>query len=396
MSKPDVKQIQEQLELLQKENEQLRRKLQLVTGGPATGSMTLGSLTMVGHTRAPQATIAGLSVAYLIVDKSFRVIKMNTRMSDFIGVGKQVIDGKPNIVEIDTLEWAPGVFQTLLQDALESASEETFEAERPSGVSGKMEYFQFKAVWVGGQGTVTVEDVTRLKVTRQFFERLVSPRIVEQLLDTSEDPFSTDKRKMTVLFGDLRNFTNFCEAVEGKVVQTVFNEFFEVCMRAIDANDATLDKFVGDQVMCLFGAPIPENGHAYHAVKLATDLQQAMQATRARWIERGLVPEALLAKHPEVLALGIGINTGDMLLGLFGSERANQYTVLGHHVNLAARLCNFAAGNEVLATLGTVQEISRFAKQYPNEITIPIKFRTKAQIEVKGVAEPVTVATLAL
>lgn len=183
MSKPDVKQIQEQLELLQKENEQLRRKLQLVTGGPATGSMTLGSLTMVGHTRAPQATIAGLSVAYLIVDKSFRVIKMNTRMSDFIGVGKQVIDGKPNIVEIDTLEWAPGVFQTLLQDALESASEETFEAERPSGVSGKMEYFQFKAVWVGGQGTVTVEDVTRLKVTRQFFERLVSPRIVEQLLD---------------------------------------------------------------------------------------------------------------------------------------------------------------------------------------------------------------------
>jgi adenylate cyclase len=92
----------------------------------------------------------------------------------------------------------------------------------------------------------------------------------------------------------------------------------------------------------------------------------------------------------------VGINTGDMLIGLFGSERANQYTVLGHHVNLAARLCNFAAGNEVLATLGTVQEISRFAKQYPTEITIPIKFRTKAQIEVKGIAEPVTVATLAL
>jgi adenylate cyclase len=219
---------------------------------------------------------------------------------------------------------------------------------------------------------------------------------VEQLLDTGEDPFSTDKRKMTVLFGDLRNFTNFCEAVDGKTVQAVFNEFFEVCMRAIDNNDATLDKFVGDQVMCLFGAPIPETGHAYHAVKLATDLQQSMQSTRARWIEKGYVPEALLAKHPEVLGLGIGINTGDMLIGLFGSERANQYTVLGHHVNLAARLCNFAAGNEVLATLGTVQEISRFAKQYPNEITIPIKFRTKAQIEVKGIAEPVTVATLAL
>jgi adenylate cyclase len=316
---------------------------------------------------------------------------MNSRMTDFIGVGKQLADGKPPLQELDTLEWAPGVFQTLLQDALSSTTEETFEAEKPTGLSGKTEYFQFKAVWVGQQGTVTVEDVTRLKVTRQFFERLVSPRIVEQLLDTGEDPFSTDKRKMTVLFGDLRNFTNFCEAVDGKTVQAVFNEFFEVCMRAIDSNDATLDKFVGDQVMCLFGAPIPESGHAYHAVKLATDLQQSMQATRARWIEKGYVPEALLAKHPEVLALGVGINTGDMLIGLFGSERANQYTM-----NLAARLCNFAAGNEVLATLGTVQEISRFAKQYPTEITIPIKFRTKAQIEVKGIAEPVTVATLAL
>ena len=396
MSKPDVKQLQDQMETLQKENDQLRRKLHLLAGGAASGSMTLGSLTMVGQTRAPQATIAGLSVSYLIVDKAMRVIKMNSRMTDFLGIGKQAENSKPPLSEIDTLEWAPAVFQTLLQDALQSTSEETFEAEKPSGLSGKSDYYQFKAVWVGTQGTVTVEDVTRLKVTRQFFERLVSPRIVEQLLDTGEDPFSTDKRKMTVLFGDLRNFTNFCESVDGKTVQTVFNEFFEVCMRAIESNDATLDKFVGDQVMVLFGAPIPETGHAYHAVKLATDLQQSMQATRVRWIERGLVPEALLQKHPEVLTFGIGINTGDMLIGLFGSERNNQYTVLGHHVNLAARLCNFAAGNEVLATLGTVQEISRFAKQYPNEITIPIKFRTKAQIEVKGIAEPVTVATLAL
>lgn len=397
LGKSDTKQLQEKLDLLQAENEQLRRKLMLLSGAGSTGSMTLGNLTSFGQTRvpAPQATIAGLSVAYLIVDNRWRVIRLNTRMADFLNVHKDVVNAKPALAEMDNLEWAPHVFQTLLQDAGESHVEEIFEAERPNPVSGRSDYFQFKAVWSGEQGTVTVEDVTRLRTTRQFFERLVSPRIVERLLDSQEDPFVSQKRSMSVLFADLRSFTTFCENVEAPRVQSVFNEFFDVCMQALEANDATLDKFVGDQVMALFGAPLPNPGHAYNAVKVAVDLQQAMQRTRRRWISEGLLPKALVDSNPEILTLGVGINSGEMLLGMFGSQKANQYTVLGHHVNLAARLCSFASGNEVLASIGTVQEISKYAKENPARIAIPIKFRTKAQIEVKGIAEPVTVATLA-
>ncbi|MCB9933908.1 MAG: adenylate/guanylate cyclase domain-containing protein [Planctomycetes bacterium] len=397
LGKSDTKALQEKLDLLQAENEQLRRKLMLLSGAGSTGSMTLGNLTSFGQTRvpAPQATIAGLSVAYLIVDNRWRVIRLNTRMGDFLNVHKDVVNAKPSLAELDNLEWAPHVFQTLLQDAGESHVEEIFEAERPNPVTGRSDYFQFKAVWSGEQGTVTVEDVTRLRTTRQFFERLVSPRIVERLLDSQEDPFVSQKRSMSVLFADLRSFTTFCENVEAPKVQAVFNEFFDVCMQALEANDATLDKFVGDQVMALFGAPLPNPGHAYNAVKVAVDLQQAMQRTRRRWIEEGMLPKALVDANPEILTLGVGINSGEMLLGMFGSQKANQYTVLGHHVNLAARLCSFASGNEVLASIGTVQEISKYAKENPARIAIPIKFRTKAQIEVKGIAEPVTVATLA-
>ena len=398
MGKADTKALQEKLELVQGENEQLRRKLMLLSGaGGTTGSMTLGNLTAFGQTRMPaaQATIAGLSVAYLIVDSRWRVIRMNTRMADFLNVSKDVINSKPALAELDSLEWAPHVFQTLLQDAGESITEEVFEAERPNPVTTRADYFQFKAVWSEDQGTVTVEDVTRLRTTRQFFERLVSPRIVERLLDSAEDPFLSHKRTLSVLFADLRSFTTFCEGVEAPKVQAVFNEFFEVCMHALETNDATLDKFVGDQVMALFGAPLPNQGHAYNAVKVAVDLQQAMQRTRRRWIEEGLLPKAMVEANPEILTLGVGINSGEMLLGMFGSQKANQYTVLGHHVNLAARLCSFASGNEVLASIGTVQEISKYAKENPARIAIPIKFRTKAQIEVKGIGEPVTVATLA-
>lgn len=387
--------VSEQLEALQTENDQLRRKLMLLSGGQAQGSLTLGNLTGFGQTRIPaQVTIAGLSVAYLIVDSRWRVVRMNTRMADFLGVSKDVANEKPHLERFDHLDWAPGVFQTLLQDSLDSGSEETFEAERTND-NGRSDYFQFKAVWSASQGTVTLEDVSRLRTTRQFFERLVSPRIVERLLDTSDDPFLSHKRTMSVLFADLRDFTPFCEAVEAPVVQAVFNEFFDVCMGALETNDATLDKFVGDQVMALFGAPLPNPGHAYNAVKVAIDLQQSLQRKRKRWIEQNFIPPALLETHPDTLTLGIGINSGDMLLGMFGNQKANQYTVLGHHVNLAARLCSFAAGNEVLASLGTVQEISRYARENPARIAIPIKFRTKAQIEVKGIAEPVTVATLA-
>jgi adenylate cyclase len=393
----DVKSLTERLELLQGENDQLRRKLMLLSGGSTQGLMTLGNLTSIGGTRVPtqQATIAGLTVAYLIVDSKWRVIRMNTRMAEFLKIRKDLANERPNLETLDHIEWAPGVFQTLLQDALESGGEEMFEAERPATANGRAEFFQFKALWSAHQGTVTVEDISRLRTTRQFFERLVSPRIVERLLDTTEDPFLSHKRSMSVLFADLRSFTTFCEAVEAPTVQTVFNEFFDICMHALEANDATLDKFVGDQVMALFGAPLPNPGHAYNAVKVAVDLQQAMQRTRRRWIEQKLLPEELVQAHPEILTLGVGINTGEMLLGMFGNQKANQYTVLGHHVNLAARLCSFAAGSEVLASLGTVQEISKYAKENPARIAIPIKFRTKAQIEVKGIGEPVTIATLA-
>ncbi len=392
----ETRQLTEKLELLQGENDQLRRKLMLLAGGQSQGSLTLGNLTSIGQTRAPaQHTIAGLTVAYLIVDSKWRVIRMNTRMAEFLSVSKDVAASRPHVETLDHIEWAPGVFQTLLQDSLESVSEQTFEAERPNPTTGRTDYFQFKAVWSASQGTVTVEDISRLRTTRQFFERLVSPRIVERLLDAQDDPFLSHKRTLSVLFADLRDFTPFCEAVEAPTVQTVFNEFFDVCMNSLEANDATLDKFVGDQVMALFGAPLPNPGHAYNAVKVAVDLQQSMQRTRKRWIEQKLVPESLLETHPDILTLGVGINSGEMLLGMFGNQKANQYTVLGHHVNLAARLCSFAAGNEVLASISTVQEISNYARENPARIAIPIKFRTKAQIEVKGIAEPVTIATLA-
>ncbi|MCK6440306.1 MAG: adenylate/guanylate cyclase domain-containing protein, partial [Planctomycetes bacterium] len=342
--KDDKKQLEERVNALTEENRQLRRKMRLLTGNEGNATLSMASMSgyLTQSGKRPKSltpeSISGLDVGYLVVDREMRIIQINSKMAAMLGCDKKVASKKQALSEVDVLTWAPQVLTTLLTDARMAGDDipAEFEAGRDNvDGGGKKEYFHFKATWSNNTGTVTAENITQLKTTRIFFEKLVSPNIVTQLLDSSEDPFRVDKRVMTVLFGDLRSFTKFCDAAAPEAVREVFNDFFHLCMQAIDRNHATLDKFVGDQVMALFSAPVTEPGHAFQAIRVAVEIQQAMRDVRQRWIEKGLVPRQLLAAKPDVLKLGIGINTGEMIVGMFGSERSNQYTVLGHHVNLA-------------------------------------------------------------
>lgn|GEM_PF-1012707 len=400
--KKSQKELEEQFALLEEENQLLRRKLRLLTGNNPTATLslagTVGAASMASRsiTGADMGSIAGLEVGFLIVDRDMRLIKINTKMANFLNVERNYADDKPLLSAIDAIDWAPEIFTTLLEDAKLAGDEAPSEIERAhEGLdSAHTHHYLFRAVWTGKIGTVTVEDITRLKQTREFFERLVAPNIVSRLLDSGEDPFLVEKRRMTVLFGDLRNFTKFCDNVPPDHVRTVFDEFFQICMDAIDRFEATLDKFIGDQVMALFNAPIHNPGHSYQAVRVAVEIQRTMQGVRQSWIDRGLVPQALIEEIPDILKLGVGINTGDMLVGLFGAKRTNQYTVLGHHVNLAARLCSKAGGDEILAGMGTLEDVKVHYEANPADFDLPVKFRSKGSIVVKGVGDPVPIASV--
>lgn len=399
--KKSRKELEEQFELLNQENQLLRRKLRLVTGNNPAGTLSLSEVN-VGGTMTARATakdmgsIAGLEVGFMIVDRDMNVVKVNTKMALFLGGKREQYENAPHLSEVDRVDWAPEIFSTLLADAKLAGEDVPSEIEKaqPGLESGQDRHFLFRAVWTGGVGTVTVEDITRLKQTREFFERLVAPNIVSRLLDSEEDPFIVDKRRMTVLFGDLRSFTKFCDNVPPDNVRIVFDEFFQTCIDAIDRFEATLDKFVGDQVMALFNAPIHYPGHAYQAVRVAVEIQRQMQVMRASWFDRGLVPQELLVENPDLLKLGVGINTGEMLVGLFGANRSNQYTVLGHHVNLAARMCSKAAGDEILAGMGTLDDVKMLYEENPTAFDLPVKFRSKGSITVKGVTEAIPVASV--
>jgi adenylate cyclase len=185
-------------------------------------------------------------------------------------------------------------------------------------------------------------------VTRERFQRLLSPAIAQQVL---EGKVSIQKggegRQTTVLFSDIRGFTSMSEAENPQVIVDMLNEYFELMVDVIFKHEGTLDKFVGDEIMALFGAPVSHGDDAVRAVRTAIEMLEVLaelNAARAR------------AGAPEI-RIGIGINTGHVVAGYIGSSKALEYTVIGDTVNTGARLCSIAKAGEIIISQSTLDQL---------------------------------------
>lgn len=164
---------------------------------------------------------------------------------------------------------------------------------------------------------------------KQVFSRFVSRDVYSQLMaDPSRARLGGARRDMTVLFADIRGFTTFTEAGRAEDVVSQLNEYFSSMVDVVLGNRGTVDKFVGDMIMALFGAPLEDEDHADHAVETALAMLGELDVLNRRWAAEG---------RPQ-LGIGVGINTGDMIAGNIGSESVMSYTVIGDAVNLGARL----------------------------------------------------------
>lgn len=151
-------------------------------------------------------------------------------------------------------------------------------------------------------------------------------------------------------------------------------------MAAIIDEGATVDKLVGDEIMSLFGAPIRYPDHAVRAVNTALRMQRQHQLLMEEWKAAGI---------PDPPPMGIGINTGEMIVGNIGSEIRMNYTVLGHHVNLAARLCSAAKGSEILISPRTFEFARTSLEKDPAAIKHTVKFKTAPTLMAKGINKPI-------
>ena len=194
-----------------------------------------------------------------------------------------------------------------------------------------------------------------------------------------------DRRELTVLFGDLRGFTALCQELPPEEVQEVVNSFLAGMVACIDELGGTIDKFVGDEVMAIFGAPVPQPDHALRALVCAVGMQQRHRAWMAerRSMERPAPP------------LGIGLATGSVVVGNVGTDSRMDFTVLGHTVNLAARLCGAAEGGEILTVPDTHARALGSLDSYSGAVPVPrLSFRSKGRRTFKNVAGEVEVVAL--
>jgi len=201
------------------------------------------------------------------------------------------------------------------------------------------------------------------------------------LADPTRARLGGTRREMSVLFSDIRGFTTVSERGQPEEIVAQLNEYFSRMVAVLFNHHGTLDKFVGDMVMALFGAPVDDELHADHAVAAALEMLSELAALNRRWTAEG---------RPE-LNIGIGINSGDMVAGNIGSETIMSYTVIGDAVNLGSRLesLNKQYGTRIIISENTRQRLRNgYDVHSLGEVVVKGKSQAVAIFEVRTDVKP--------
>ena len=184
--------------------------------------------------------------------------------------------------------------------------------------------------------------------SRAKFQRFLSPSLVEQVLSGQlELRPGGELRECTVLFSDIRGYTSIAEKYEAQDVVAMLNEYFELLVDVVFKYEGTLDKYIGDSVMAVWGAPIHQPDAALRAVSAAIEMREALAKWNEVRLQEGRVP----------IFTGFGIDTGLVVAGNLGSSRTMEYTVIGDSVNLASRFTAMAQTDQIIIGENTLQKV---------------------------------------
>jgi len=201
-----------------------------------------------------------------------------------------------------------------------------------------------------------------------IFGRYVSKTVVQEILSSKEEIKVGGVRKdITLVFVDIRGFTPLSEKMEPEDIIKILNDYLDLCSRAVFAQEGTIDKFIGDGVMSIFGAPIEQLDHPERAVRAALQMQR----------ESGRLAERLLEQYGRSVSFGIGINSGPAVVGNIGSQERLDYTAIGDTVNLAARLESNAKPGQILISKETYERVK---ERFQVTTLDPIKVKGKENL----------------
>jgi adenylate cyclase len=179
-------------------------------------------------------------------------------------------------------------------------------------------------------GLVVLEDISQEKRMKSMMYRYMTPGVAERVMALGEEALKVgERREVSILFSDIRGYTTMTENMDPTDVLSLLNKYFETMVEAVFDHEGTLDKFIGDALMAVFGAPLPlSENHAWKAVQSALDMRRRLQEFNQHQLFSG---------QPKI-NFGIGISSGDVVSGNVGSQKRMDYTVIGDTVNVSARL----------------------------------------------------------
>jgi adenylate cyclase len=209
----------------------------------------------------------------------------------------------------------------------------------------------------------------RNRQIKGMFSRYVSPKVVDELIKNPAAAMKLggNKQEVTVLFSDIRGFTSLSEQLQPEEVVELLNEYFQAMTDVIFRFDGTVDKFIGDAIMAIFGAPVAHPDDPLRAVRTAVAMQEELKVLRDKWVARGR----------RTFEIGVGVNTGEAIVGNMGSIQAMGYTVIGDAVNLASRLesANKDLSTKILISESTYRRVEGYVEVKEHE---GIKVKGKA------------------
>lgn len=210
------------------------------------------------------------------------------------------------------------------------------------------------------------DDVKREERLRTSLQRYLSPNVVDDMVskNTTEFNLGGAKKRVSILFCDIRGFTTLTEKEPVETVVSLLNEYFSVMSDVIFANHGTLDKFIGDAIMAIYGAPVESKENAYECVKSALEMRTKLAELNERW----------KSQNRPSIQVGYGINTGEAIVGNIGSERRMEYTAIGDMVNTASRVEGETESNQIFITEETYKELGARVKA---KKLAPVKLKGK-------------------
>jgi adenylate cyclase len=230
------------------------------------------------------------------------------------------------------------------------------------------------------------DGLRKADIVRDMFGKYIDPRIVKDLINQPEFKGSKGKRQvMTILFCDMRGFTDLSEGLIPDTLVTLLNRYFTLMAEAVHENEGVIDKFIGDAVMAYWGMPFnPENKQGQLAAQAAVEMFEKLKIFREE------LPELLgIRRNLPDISIRIGIATGDVVVGNIGSEKTKNFTVIGDTVNLASRLesANKIYGTQILITAETASLLNKnIITREIDTIVVPGKNESKKVFEIMGLS----------